>query len=304
MGEIPADVLENGGCEHPECGYLSPEAFAKKVAEGTLRAESVVRKVVKRKKVGNKRLFFGEDYWNQIHKRVMFFCKGTAGQYRIDDDTRMSGRMPVKADQLPLHMYKFGTWLQDEMAHIEYASGNVVKALEVGTGAHYIATDILHQYDEGNGRAARAALNGILLWPSEELPYQKLDEIVFPVPNLRREINDEQLKIDIEAGKEIAMDPYIGSIVRSRESGTINPLELYIATNWHRTLKDYEKITRMAYDPRNSTDTYIYASISKRLHTLEEWIERQEAGRMYDHPIPDYLALKHVRRLGIVRRSA
>lgn len=280
-----------------EEGVLTLQELKKAVVHGRIRAEALMNKVVLGERISGKRLWFGERLIRELNRRVMFYHPGTAGEYRIDDETMLGGFQPAKADDLHLLMYKFGIWLTDEVNdNLRSVSPSLTEALRIAAAAHYGLTHILHPFDEGNGRTARVLINGILMFGTDELRVHKI--AIPPIPLIREDSNEIQIAQDIEEGREPKIDPYIKAIIMVRTGGMLNPLELFFATIWAKNMEvRLAKINReVNKKKRTKEDNKLIGVFNLRLDQLRQYIVAQEQGKQLPNQIPDYFAIKHIHK--------
>ncbi len=284
---------------------LSSAEFKKAVAFGALQAECLVKKILRGERIklltndkpNDEKIGFNELLIRELNARIEYYHPGIAGKYRIDDDVRLGGLVPSKARDLKDLMYMYGVWLEGETKSIGTGSQDLLKALEVASGAHYGLVHILHPFEGGNGRTGRALLNGVLLIGAAETRLGQ--EVRYPVPLLRtHEIDEVKMAADLEVGKEVKMDPYIKALMEVENTGDLGPFELHLANAWVSDLKERGvKLGRGSAlrRHRSRTDDFWLGVVDSRIDILEGFIERQVAGRNEPHLIPDFFTSRHIR---------
>jgi fido (protein-threonine AMPylation protein) len=299
MGELNSAILGVCPDQQENLKLLEGAELKRAVAQGGLMAEALMRKVVLGEKTNGEKLFFGEKLIREINKRVLFYYPGIAGQYREDDDTLIGGYQPAKAKDLPLLMYKFGTWLEDETHELyeKKATANIHDVLRVASAAHYGLTRLLHPFHEGNGRTARVFVNGILMLGTEELSSYQL--AIPPVPLIRQSAVDEiKIMQAIDSEHELKMDPYIKAIVDSVDTGTLNPLEFCLANIWSKNLKERlaQIDARIGKHGKNEADRRLIGVFRRRLRVLDICIANYYKGKCSEDLIPDFFASKYIKK--------
>lgn len=262
-------------------------------AEGGKRAMAFVKDFVKGKKYKGKQYCFDGELLIAINKKVLFYGhRDVRGQLRdenyhnteVDNELAASGR--VVGYKFPL----FGRWMRDNASSLldEIRCTNhqsqefLLKALQTAAGIHWgITTPDHHPFIDGNGRTARAVVNGFLMSGTQEL---KCFGIAIPPVPLLRSLMLEKSKTD----------PYILALRKVRETNSTNPLEKYIAEKWAATLDN------LLTDINNSKvikpgvfDRYLIDQFRWRRDTLSNFINLEDLGKGEFHPIPLYFERRY-----------
>ncbi len=283
----------------------SPRSLNKlTIIQGALATEASIEKVVRGEKINGKKYEFGEQLIKYLHKKLIFYAPGFAGQYRTADDVvEISDYRPAKAKDLPILMYKFGQWLNKETTIIKNEIDNnnggdeaqeehLKDALRIATATHYGLSHLLHPFNDGNGRVARILTNGILMLGTKELKSYGI--AIPPVPRLRDYVDEDEMRAKILAGKTVKMDPYIKAIREIYETMSLTPFEVYIASRWAiNTRLLLGEIKLEIGEGKTEGDKNLIKKLEWRFSVLEKYVQERIHGNVFD-PIPNYFVLEHI----------
>ncbi|OGE44379.1 hypothetical protein A3B45_03840 [Candidatus Daviesbacteria bacterium RIFCSPLOWO2_01_FULL_39_12] len=250
----------------------------KKVAEeGTKRGITVITETAKDRK--NK---FNEGLVKEIHRKVAYYLPQIAGVYRGDEDVRLGKHRLVRGQVLKDRMYKFGTWLEEEVEGLKDRPEDLLGALRVACEAHYgLVSPQLHPFYDGNGRVARLLANGILMLNAHEFMFYGIR--ILPVPLVRQTAK----------GK----DPYIEILNRANTTGTLNEFEVYIASLWLSNIRTMmSELNNRAKGKNNRTqgDRSLIGKFENRIEMLDSFIKEQtkpDSKNSRPYLVPDYFEI-------------
>lgn len=293
MGEVTAGIFGITDTRLGKQPILEGQELKRAVIEGGIRAQALIKKVVLGEKIRRRKVWFGEDLIRQINKQVVFYYPGIAGEYRIDDETRISGHQPVPAGELSSRMHLFGRWLENEM-QTRFDHQDILEALRISAATHFGLTHILHPFNEGNGRTARVLVNGILMHGTEELHYYHI--AIPPIPLIRGYADELHLLAGIKNGEDPKIDPYIKAILDVDNTRTLTPLELYLASVWSKNLSERLKNIHSKLGPfLNPADSKLIGIFQDRLSALENYIIEHIQKKREANLIPDFFEPKYVK---------
>ncbi|OGE70931.1 hypothetical protein A2617_04490 [Candidatus Daviesbacteria bacterium RIFOXYD1_FULL_41_10] len=282
--------------EIPAFGFLVekvPTPLPKTVAIGADRARAVMIHLVKNEKVKGKVKDFGPGILSHLHRLILFYIPKWAGQLRLDDDTKIAGKKVIRADELPDKVYCFERWLERETKELRSHPEDLDRSLRVAAAAHFGITSELHPFNDGNGRVARILLNGILLITNKECLAHNI--CVLPVPVLREEVNEREIRKLLEAGKEPKLDSYLQTLEDVGKSWDLTPLKLHLASKWEKSLGSFLMALHMRYarfhkknwhDNLNLIEWQIVEDMERR----RKWLEDFAATSHSKDPVPDYFS--------------
>ncbi len=278
-------------------GIELPVITATTVARSADQAQAYMTDLIRHKKIDGEKRVFGSGILHELHKRVLSYYPAIAGQFRGDNDVRIAGRKPVKAEELKDRVYLFERWLEDEVGVLTENPEDLEGALRVAAAAHYGVVADLHPFDDGNGRVARALMNGILVLNTREGIFYGI--YILPVPIVRKTEDLRELRRIIEAGKTPKLPPYLQALEDSSNSWSLNPLELYIASKWVKSIGYFFDRFHSRYGTQavngsrkrlNSAERAIIDKIDERRSRLNQIIEDEVAGKKEKDRIPDFFA--------------
>lgn len=251
----------------------------RKTIEGGQRATKFVREAVATGKVNGNRLEFDANFIKAIHKRVCF-SQDWAGKLR-EGNVGVGGEIALDWPKLSHNFYLLGRWLEAQRKRMSQEPDNILLALETAAAAHYgLTRPELHPFPEGNGRTARALVNAILMYSTDELRFHTI--ALPPVPLLRSYNEKEDQR-------------YMRSLRNVRETDSLNPLMSFIARRWSANLSDLlGEIDNRIKKPYEPSDLRQIETLRRRRARLDEFTG--EAGnnvknndRRYTlYPIPNY----------------
>lgn len=251
------------------------------VAEGTKRGVALIGEIA-----ANRKALFDEDSIKKLHKAVVYYLPGIAGQYRLGEDVRIGGHRLVSGRRLKDRMHLFGRWLRQETENLRDRPEDLLGALRLACEAHYgLVSPELHPFDDGNGRVARLLANGILMMNAHELVFYGIK--ILPIPLVRKS----------NKGRE---DPYIRILEEINSTRVLNPLEVYMATLWFNNLTNLVEAYSVKVNGQNKKsggDKKLIEKFKNRGRILKEFIADQtNKNRVSEvHIVPDYSALQHIK---------
>lgn len=269
-----------------------PPPSPKTVAMGVDRARALMVHVIRNERVCRSKIGFGPGLLQSLHKQVLFYYPGWAGQLRVDDQTRVGGRVPAKAEELPDKTYLFERWLEREVDTLREDPEDLQGALRVASAAHYGLVADLHPFDDGNGRVARIVMNGILMTESREA--RAYNKFIIPVPILRDQINEQELGRMLMEGREPKTIPYLQALRDVDNTWLLNPLEIHIAGRWVQSMDRFLDEVRVKMSRRSwrklltNADLSIVDKMEDRKLKLERFIAEHMNGRMDVDRVPNY----------------
>lgn len=281
-----------------------PEPSVQTVGMGRDRAQSYILHLIRNEKINGEKKKIGLGILKALHRQVLFFFPGWAGQYRANDDIRVGGkeRKLVKARDLDDKVYLFESWLEREVDQLREKPENLYGALKTAAAAHYCITGELHPFDEGNGRVARTLVNGLLMMNTREGLFHGF--YILPVPLLRDQIDVSKLEKMLLQGREPKLSPYLQALEEVGETWQLNPLEVYFASRWIDSIagfldgleRKYRKTKGdKAWKQRlNDMERKLVDKVIERRRRLFEFIEDNRAGRYPADPVPDFFAARHL----------
>lgn len=272
-----------------------PLPSQKTIAMGVDRARAFVTHIVKNEKVKGDKKDIGVGILKELHSKVLFYYPGWAGQFRVDDDTRVGGVIPVEASKLKDKVYLFERWLGDQVSHMREDPEDLYGALRIAAAAHVITVAELHPFDDGNGRVARVLMNGILMSETREARFY--NKFIVPVPLLRDRIDEEQIGRALVEGREPKLIPYLQALTDVDKTWTLNPFEVHIATKWIESMAGFLSDVRPAggrtryqkwHKSLSDADRKIIEKMEERSARLAQFIAENESGKYPRDPVPDY----------------
>ena len=275
--------------EPPE---VIPEIPHKTVAMGADKAASYMADVLRNKNIKGHKHEFGPGILKELHKRILFFYPGEAGQYRVDDDTRIGGKRVAKAEDLDRLTYLFEAWLQDEIKILKTDPENINGALRVAAAAHYGVVE-MHPFGNGNGRVARTLMNGVLMLNTHEAMAYGI--YIIPVPQMREYQDESDILKRIIAGQEPKPTPYIQSLIDVGNTWNLNPLEIFIAQKWIESIDDFLNRARADTSRHkrrkpffDETVLKLFNKFEERKNRLKDFISMNVKGEYPKDKVPDF----------------
>ncbi|MCR4324303.1 MAG: Fic family protein [Candidatus Curtissbacteria bacterium] len=241
---------------------LSEDGEKRKIAEGGMLAAHFVRKVSMGRKVDGRRYGFDGDYVRAINKRVAAGADW-GGRLR-EENLGIDEFDAVSWHEVPTRFYLYSNWLDTQMREVTSNPDDIVLALETAAAAHYGLTQPeLHPFAFGNGRTARALVNGILMTCADEL---RLYKIALPPIPILRDYNEDRDRRYIKALRSV------------RETGTLNPLMTVLANRWSQNLGELlERIHKELGIPKNPADKRMIETLERRKDRLDEFAGHSES---------------------------
>lgn len=278
----------------------SPEEVAKCID----CARKYMIKVIQNEKIEGRKRKFGPGILQALHQEALGYYPGWAGKFRVNDDIRFGGRKPVPAKDLADYVYKFETWLEEEVSNLQKLENyeDLYAALRLAAAAHYAVVGELHPFEDGNGRVARILMNGILMLNANEGRFYNY--YIFPVPLTRNQVKEEEIQKMLAQGKEPKVSPYLKALRTVDNTWTLNPFEVYIAGKWidsideflNRLEKRYKKTQNDKNWKRylNNEERKLVDKFSERRLRLFAFIEANRKGEYPLDKVPDFYAFKHL----------
>lgn len=277
-----------------------PEPSPKTVATGTDRARRYMTRLINNEKIGGQKKTFGPGILCALHREILFYYPEWAGQFRVDDETRVGGRRVALADELKDKVYLFERWLEEEVDQLRQDPENLTGAIRVAAAAHYGVTAELHPFDDGNGRVARTLMNGILVLNTKEaLLY---DIYILPVPILREPIDEQEIRHRLIRGQEVKLTGYLKALGDVNKSHRLNPLEVYVAQKWVDSLSNLLDKLQAKYQksPRDKnwerrlgrSDKDLISKFRERQSRLLIFIDDNGYGRYPVDEVPNFFGLR------------
>lgn len=273
-----------------------PEPSSKTVALGVDRARRYMTRLIGNEKIKGQKKTFGPGILCGLHKETLFYYPKWAGQFRIDDETRVGGRRVALADELKDKVYLFERWLEREVDQLRQDPEDLTGAIRVAAAAHYGVTAELHPFDDGNGRVARMLMNGILMLNTKEGLFYNF--YILPVPLLREHINEKEIHRLLEEGKEPRLSGYLRALESVGESWKLNPLEVYIAQKWADSLSNLlsglEKKYKTSHHSKdwehslNDLEKDLVNKFRERQSRLLVFIDDNKRGKYPEDEVPDF----------------
>lgn len=269
-----------------------PVVSPRTVAMGVDRARALMIRVIRNEKVGARRLGFGPGVLQALHRQVLFYFPGWAGQFRADDDTRVGGKIPTRAVDLGDKVYLFERWLGREVSRLSSNPEDLYGALRVASAAHYGLVAELHPFNDGNGRVARVLMNGILMTEAREARFY--GRYILPVPILRDQIDEDEVSRMLMEGKEPRMIPYLRAIKEVNDRWVLNPFEVLIASRWIQSMETFLRMARQKVNSRNwkkfltPADLSVVEKMEEREVRLKQFIDANTKGVYHSDVVPDY----------------
>ncbi|MDO8571003.1 MAG: Fic family protein [Candidatus Daviesbacteria bacterium] len=281
-----------------------PPPLTKQIAHCIECARRHVVKIIQHKKIGGEKKGLGPGILQSLHREVLDYYPGWAGKFRVSDDVRVGDRKPVLTKDLEDHVYKFETWLEEEIKNLEKPENHedLYGALRVASAAHYAVVGDLHPFDDGNGRVARVLMNGILMLNTNEGRFYNY--YIFPVPLLRETIKEEEIQKILDSGKEPKMSLYLKALTEVNNTWTLNPFEVYIAGKWIESINQFLGSLEHYYkkSPKdkhwksylNIAATKYVDKLMERRSRLTSFIEDNRKGKYPIDKVPDFYASKYI----------
>jgi hypothetical protein len=262
--------------EATEVVIIPEDGERRRIAEGSVLAAQFVRRVALGKRVKGRKYDIGGEYVKAINERVAGGLDW-GGRMR-EENLGLDEFYTVSWHEVPTRFYLYSKWLEQQMESVTSHPDDVIVSLEAASAAHYGLTQPeLHPFAFGNGRTARALVNGILMSCADELRIHKV--AIMPVPILRSYDGDQD-------------DRYIRSLRAVRETRSLNPLMTFIAKKWSDNLGEIvAQIERELGKSRSPSDKSVTDILKRRKSNLDSFLgdtsENGEKG--YDvYPVPDY----------------
>lgn len=260
------------------------------VPEGMRRGISFLRDTLKKRQN-----HFDEAWLSQLHKQMLYYFPGVAGEYRLQENVAIKGYREmsdgsfetcsynlVRGRQLRDRMPIFGRWLEERVEVLKDQQNDIIGALKLASEAHYLlVSPLLHPFYDGNGRLGRILANAILMVNAHEVVRYGMN--VLPVPLMRQ-----------NTGSIKKPDGYSRILTRINDMPTpiLDQFDVFLAELWKKNLtEEVEQYTILCQQRHGNgkihpSDINLIQKFKRRIEVLNNFCEEQKSNSQ-QHVVPD-----------------